>query len=393
MDPAVFERLEATLAKNGPSAAIDDLCEMLRTTKDYGSLFYALLLKKRHELGVSPVPTEAAQALPEAVHAPYEDAIRDAARYVGQLYLNEGDIPRAWPYYRMIGEPEPVARAMEGYRLTDKEETQQVIEIAFHHGVHPKKGFDWLLERYGICSAITTVGNQEFAHPDIRVYCIGGLVRALYEQLRERLVEDVARREERTSETDRNSLLRLSAKELMAGRDWLFDEESYHVDVSHLGSVVQMSVHLPPGPELDKARELCAYGLRLSHRFQYAGEPPFENQYRDYGIYLDVLAGERVEEGIAHFRAKAENADPETVGTFPAEVLVNLLVRLNRPVEALAIARRFLAKTENTRPSCPTIAELCREVNDYQTLAAVAREQGDPVHFLAGLLAQRRSTS
>src|SRR5262249_52702295 len=154
-----------------------------------------------HELGVSPVPTEAAQALPEAVHGPYEDAIRDAARHVGQLYLNEGDIPHAWPYYRMIGEPEPVAHAMESYQLTDNEESQQVIEIAFHHGVHPKKGFDWLLERYGICSAITTVSSHEFAQPDIRVYCIGALVRALYEQLRERLVEDIARRVANVSES------------------------------------------------------------------------------------------------------------------------------------------------------------------------------------------------
>jgi hypothetical protein len=28
-------------------------------------------------------------------------------------------------------------------------------------------------------------------------------------------------------------------------------------------------------------------------------------------------------------------------------------------------------------------------VGDYRTLAEVAREQGDPVHFIAGLLAAR----
>jgi hypothetical protein len=150
-----------------------------------------------------------------------------------------------------------------------------------------------------------------------------------------------------------------------------------------------MSIHLPPGPELELARELCAYGERLSTRFRYAGDPPFEDQCRDYGIYLAALAGDRVEERVAHFRAKAENADPYTVGTFPAEVLVNLLVRLHRPADALAVARRFLSKAENGRPACPSIPELCRETNDYRTLAEVAREQGDPVHFLAGLLAEQ----
>src|SRR5205823_953385 len=102
MEPALFDQLQETLASQGPHIAIERLCKTLRADKDYANLFYALLLKKRHELGVSPVPTESAQALPEAVHAPYEDAIREAGRLVGQLYLDAGDIPRAWMYFRMI---------------------------------------------------------------------------------------------------------------------------------------------------------------------------------------------------------------------------------------------------------------------------------------------------
>jgi len=103
-----------------------------------------------------------------------------------------------------------------------------------------------------------------------------------------------------------------------------------------------------------------------------------------------VLAGDKVDEGIAHFRSKAENADPETIGTFPAEVLVNLLLRINRPAEALQVARQFLTKPQSTPPSCPSIVELCRQTRDYKTLAEVAREQGDPVHFMAGLLASEK---
>ena len=80
-------------------------------------------------------------------------------------------------------------------------------------------------------------------------------------------------------------------------------------------------------------------------------------------------------------------ADPETVGTFPAEVLVNLLLRVNRPAQALTVARRFLTRPQSTPPSCPSIVELCRMTGDYKTLSEVAREQGDPVHFMAGLLA------
>ena len=54
---------------------------------------------------------------------------------------------------------------------------------------------------------------------------------------------------------------------LIEGRDWLFEDDGYHIDTSHLSSVVQMAVHLTPCDELRLARELCAYGKRLSPRF------------------------------------------------------------------------------------------------------------------------------
>src|SRR5207248_3990427 len=151
-----------------------------------------------------------------------------------------------------------------------------------------------------------------------------------------------------------------TVRELMAGRDWLFEEDFYHIDVSHLGAVVQMSTTLPPGPELDLTRELCAYGQKLSPRFQYPGEPPFEDQYQDYGVYLDILAGVNVEAGLAHFRDKLERSNPEEDGTGPAEVLVNLLLKLERPREALEVARKRLAAVDGRPLSCPGISELCR---------------------------------
>ncbi len=378
-----YDQLQQTLRQEGPAAAIDRLCADLRERKDYGNLFYALLMKKRHALGVSPVPTGPAQDVPEHLQGDYENAIREAGRLVGQLYLDEGDIPRAWMYFRMLGEPEPVARALEGARPGEGEDCQPLVDIAFHQGVHPKRGFDLILERYGLCSAITMAGGMEFPPgSEVREYCIQRLVRALYQELQERLKAEVVRREGSAPEG-------ASVRELMAGRDWLFEEEFAHIDVSHLSSVVQMSMHLTPGEELNLARELCAYGQRLSGRYSYSSDPPFEDQYRDYGTYLAILAGDQVEEGIAHFRAKADNADPETVGSYPAEVLVNLLLRLGREKEALEVARKHLANPDGRPLSCPSVGELCQRTRDYRTMAEVAREQGDPVHFLAGLIAGR----
>jgi len=387
LDAAIFDDLKSALADQGPSVAIDRLCQVLREQKDYASLFYALLLKKRHELGVSPVPTGSSQDLPEETHEPYEEAIRQAGREVGRLYLQQGDIPHAWVYFRMLGENEPVRDALNEYQPRESDDVQQLVDIAFHQGVNPRRGFDLLLERYGICSAITMVGSHEMGMAaDVRDYCVRKLVRALHAELCQRLKAEIAHHEGSAPDVP-------SVRELMAGRDWLFQDEFYHIDISHLGAVVQMSVFLTSGEELRLARELCDYGKRLSPRFQNPGEPPFEDQYPDYAIYLAALDGENVEAAIAHFRTKVEKADPENEGTRPAEVLVNFLARLGRPKEALQVARKYLASADHRALNCPSMVELCQRTNDYDTLAEIAREQGDLVHFMAGLVAGKSQNS
>ena len=148
MDPAIFDELERTLTTEGPDAAARRLCDRLHDIKDYASLFYALLLKKRQELGVSPIPTGSAADLPERTHDEYEEAIRQAGRHVGELYLQEGLLAQAWLYFRMLNEPEPVRHILDAYEPKE-EDMQTLVQIAFYEGVHPCKGFDWILQQIG----------------------------------------------------------------------------------------------------------------------------------------------------------------------------------------------------------------------------------------------------
>ena len=383
-----FDQIRQSLATLGPDNAINQLCDRLRENKDYANLFYALLMKKRHELGVSPVPTAPSQDLPAATHAPYEDAIRHAVREVGDLFLKAGQIPQAWGYYRMVGEPAPVASAIDAYQPAEGEDITPIVGIAFQEGVNPRRGFDLILSRFGICSAITTVSSQEHLAPEAKQYCVERLVRALYDELRDRLRADIERRESKAPPAT------ASVRELMAGRDYLFEDDFAHIDTSHLSAVVQMALTHPVTkesiPYLELVREMCAYGKRISPRLQYQADPPFQDTYRDYDIYLAAVLGANVDEGIRHFRGKVEQAveeDPES--TFPAEVLVNLLLRLDRLPEAVDVARKYLVRADARQLTCPSAVELCQRARDYQTLASVAREQQDPVHFLAGLIAAK----
>lgn len=361
-----------------PLAAVEALVDDLRAKEDYHSLFYALLMKARVDLGVSPFPTGPSSELPERVHEAYEDAIRAAAREVGSLNLARRDLPRAWGFYRLINEPQPVKDALASFQPGPDEDIYPLIDIAWHQRVHPARGFDLLLERHGVCSAITTLGSTDLSSDtSLRLECVRKLVDALHEQLVERLRVDLEGRGLPVPGTFREML-----------RDELFEDETYHIDVSHLASVVQMSLELPPNDAaLPKARELCAYGARLAPGFQNSGDPPFENSYADYVVLLAILAGENVEAGLKHFEAKiaAELADGNT---FPAEVYVNLLVRLGRVKEALAAALvHFKDLPADAQLSCPGVVELARLAGDYAALADAARAKGDAVTFLAGLIA------
>jgi len=383
MNDTLLDELQQTLKSSGPNQAIDRLCASLEDAKDYQSLFYALLMKKRKELGLSPIATGSNQDLPKEMHEPFEEAIRQSGRTVGQLYLRDGNIPAAFGYFQMIGEPEPIRAALEELTLPEGADCQPLIEIALHQQVHPRRGFDWLLERHGTCNAITTMSSDIPLAQDVRAYCVQKLIRTLHTELLARLKAEIVSKQgfEPTGKT---------IAELIEGRDWLFSDDYYHIDLSHLNAVTQMSINLEACPELQLARDLCAYGKKLSPKFLYPSDPPFDKQYHDYDVYLGILTGADVEGGVAYFRKKAEEADPHEVGTFPAQVLVNLLLRLKRPQEALAAARQFLAHVSNERLSCPNLVELCQQTGDYSVLAAVAREQGNPVNYLAALIGSQK---
>jgi hypothetical protein len=382
-DPLLYDRLRQIVETSGAARAVEILCDELRGSGDYGKLFYARLMQKRLALGVSPMPTSGAAAMTPSQQEEYEMAIRDACREVGRLFLQAQNLPAAFEYLRMIGEEKAVAEALESYSPGDEVDLQPIIDIAFHHGLHPQRGFDLVLDRYGICSAITFLsgGFSPQHSADVKDHCIGRLVRALHEQLWERLRAAVEQQQGFAPSAR-------SIPELIEGRDWLFADDAYYVDLSHLSSVAQMSIDLTTEADLRKARELCAYGKRLSPSLQYPGHAPFDSVYVDVDRYLAAVLGEEVDETIEHFRAKI-TADADGPDPLSAAVLVKLLLRLNRPREAMAVAVEYLALEDERGLPCPGPFELAQKLGDYEALAATARRRHDPVHYLAAIIAAR----
>ncbi len=384
LDAAAYDRLQAILATRGAAIAVDELIEELRKIEDHQAIFYALLMKKRVELGVTPFPTGNASELPPHTHEPYEEAIRAAGRHVGEMLLERKDFAKAWPFFRLLGEPEPVRAALAAHTPGPDDDVYPLIEITWQQGLLPKKGFDLVLDRHGLCSAITMVSGSDLSsNPELRDYCVRHLARTLHAQLAERLHNDLAGRGIAVPPE-------ATIPQMVEAHPELLADDSYHIDTSHLSSVVQMATNLPPGEGVNLARELCAYGCRLSEGLQGRNDAPFEDGYSDYLAYLNVIAGEKVDEGLKHFEAKAAREAAEGA-TFAAQVYVNLLLKANRPAEALAAAKRFLLGEDERNLICPGVSELAQRAGDSAAMAEAAKARQDPVAFLASLIdAERR---
>ena len=372
MSDDAFHLIEQALRSGGSKSGLDLLSQKFLEEKNYPLLFETRLMQKRRELGLPLLQMGSIDEAPEDKRGAYEQGFIQAAREAGSLYLADGDIQRAWPYFRAIGETAPVASAIEKID-TQQEGLDRIVEIALHERVHPRKGFELVLAHYGICRAITYF--EQYPDRQSRDECLALLVRGLHGELVANLKRAIEQREGQAPDT-------LSVPALMAGREWLFGDLDYYVDTSHLIAVMRFSLDLTDPELLKLAIELCDYGAHLSPQFKYRVDPPFDDVYADHAAYLRALLGENVDAGIAHFRRKTGASDPNEAAA-AAQVLVGLLVRLKRYPEAIQVSLDRLGELSPDQLACPSVLQLCQLAGDYELLRKLARERGDLLSFTA----------
>jgi hypothetical protein len=383
---AAFAAIEESLRASGPDAALELLTEHLAASGEYRALLDALLLKARHELGIPWITSGSLAKLPEPQRSQYEDRYVAAIRLVGCKYLESGDIPTAWAYFRAIGESEPVAAAIRDYRPVENDERLgAIIEVALNHGVSPERGFELILEHYGTCPAISAFEQLPPQDESTRAACAARLIRHLHRDLSNTLRSEIAGRGQVVPAPGS------PIAELLSGRPWIFADESYHIDISHLAAVVRMSLITQDREVIALAADLTEYGRCLSPRLLFEGAPPFEKVFDDHGIYLKGLLGKDVNEAIAHFQRKLAAESEDVSDASPAaQVLVNLLVRVGKADAAIDVAAKHLADIPETALACPSVSQLCQQARQPERLAQISREHGDLVTFTAAILQARR---
>jgi hypothetical protein len=381
MSATPFDELEVDFKSGGAEAALERLATRFRDEADFHGLFDTRLMQARQRLGLPIILTTPLEDLAEPLRSQVENAYLAACRESGWLLWNAGRFREAWMYLRPLGENSAVAAALNQIEPTE-ENLAALIEIALQEGVSPARGFELVLRHYGTCNAITTFDSEMGRHSrSQQVTAAALLVRQLHADLAANLRTDIARRENSAPET-------ASIPELVSGRDWLFADNSYHVDTSHLSATVRIARIIEDADVLQLAWELTEYGRRLAATFQLRGDEPFEDVYPSHGLFFAAQLGRQVDEAVAFFRGQAEKANLDEDGTAAAEVYVALLIRLRRLDEALDEHIRLMPAGVRTTGFAPTVLELARLARNYDRLLAVCRDRNDLLGFAAGLLSK-----
>jgi len=370
----------ASLKSAGQDAVFTRLLEGLRVQKDYHKLFDARMLQRKAQLGLPLARPTSLADVPEEHRKSVEETYVDAAREAGQGYLAEGDIPNAWMYFRVIRDKEPVAAVLREQPLPDEttDASEQLIHIALYDGVAPDRGVEMMLRTHGTCSTITALDQalQNMPQEDRRD-CAAIMVKSLHADLTESVTREV---QKRVPMLPPGTTLR----ELLTGRDWLFEGGNYHIDCSHLNAVVRFARSCEDSAILGMARDLAEYGSHLSSQLQYPGDAPFEEFFPAHIHFFNALLDEKRDEGLEYFRERLAQEPDEQDKPIYAYVLVDLLVRSGRLDEAVDVAATHL--TDIGDEAKHSFVELCFEAKRLDKLEEVMQAKNDPVVLAASLI-------
>jgi hypothetical protein len=379
MADSLFEQLEQQSTSGGVDAVLDHLISSLQQDKKHHELFEALKMQVRHRAGLPLLYGESGDDLDPKQRTLLEDGLLGACRQVGTGLLEDGRVSEGWMYMRPVGD---VAAARE---LIDKIEVQddnidEMVEVLLQEGVDPTRGFSVVLQNYGTCNAITTFESvmPQKGKADQRAVA-QLLLRHVHQELFTNVKADVAGRQD--SEPTATTLA-----ELIADQEGMFGEHSYHIDTTHLASTTRFSRILENEECLRLALDLTQYGKELHEQFQYEGDEPFTDIYRHHAFYFQALLGENLDEALDHFKERSDNVDTNQWGTVGIETYIDLLARVGKIEEAIAVTIEKIQPGQRTMGLAPSLLELCERSGNYSPLMDACRGSDDVLGFATGLM-------
>ena len=393
--------LTATLEDHGTDVMFQKLEDSLRHTGRWHSLFDVHLLRARASLKL-PLAGPLTNTDATAKKTLDEKTIA-ACREVGWKLFDEGQIASGWMYLRASVETHEIVERLGhiASRLLEQEESatndeeyqplQEIIQLALWDNLDPALGIRVMLAAQGTCNAVTAYEQSIAGLPPAQQEPAATImVQHLHDEIFENLSRDLTERKLVDSAViDEVKARQGTITDLLKAAGGLSDEESIHVDASHLQAVLRFARICTSVHDLQQAYALACYACRLPTDFQYPGETPFTHFGEASRLFYSAQLGEETDQAIAFFRHEAEEAN-EYEGPAAWDVLAVLAARINRPAEALdAILARptEIAHTQNSAiaATLPPLIELSHNAAGGEKLRAACIERADIITFAASL--------
>ena len=379
-----FDQLQSALASGGPAAALEAAADLLRQQKKYHELFEVLKMQLRQRLGLPLLASEgSADGLAEEQRQKLEEGLIRACREIGAALITEGKIREGWMYLRPVGDKTEAAKLL-GQIEPGEENFEDLIDVCLHEGIDIGRGYGLVLGHFGTCNAITQFDSSVARRPrSEQAPAAKLLLRQVHSDLVASVTADITRQE---GQPPKEKML----AGLVLDRDWLFQDNSYHLDTTHLAATVRIARALSDPEDLRLAFDLTEYGRRLSQQFQYQGDEPFAEMYPASALYFQALLGENIDAAVQYFQTKAEMLDPQYHGYAAIETYIDLLTRIGRLQDALAAALKFNLGSIQPLGNAPPLVELARRASDFAPLLDHCRGKEDLLGFTAALVQSSR---
>jgi len=393
--------LTTTLEANGIDAMFQKLENSLRHSRRWHSLFDAHLLRARTTLGlplVGPV-TDADKATKKKLD---EETIA-ACREVGWQLLDEGQIASGWMYLRAAVETHEVVDKLSqmASQLLEQEENvndddeyqplQEIIQLALWENLDPALGIRVMLAVQGTCNAVTAYEQSVAGLPPAQQEPVAKImVEHVHEEVFENLARDLTERAlVSTNQVDEIKNRKGTLIDLLETVGDLLDEDSIHVDASHLQAVLRFARICTDSADIQLAHALACYACRLPNEFRYPGDTPFTDFGESSRLFYSAQLGKEADQAISFFRHEAQQAN-EYEAPAAWDVLAVLASRINQPAEALGA---ILARPAEPGPSqnsplaatLPPLIELAHDAVGGEKLRAACIERDDLITFAASL--------
>lgn len=381
LDPAIFDQLDAAISGQGIDAALDQLEGHFRRQKEFFRLFEILKIKVRHRLGLLLVPAAASETLSDRQQRDLDDGLIDACEVVGTLLFRNGDFQHGWTYLQPVGNRKLTNALLREIKIDD-DNVNGLIEIALGQGAAPEYGYELLVKSSGTCNAISAFEVQaEHFDRATQAAMAATLLNYVYEEV----VAGVSQHIKREGETPRPDA---SLKELLVEHSWLVEQRAYHLDATHLASLMKIARVVTRRADIENALELAEYGVGFPQDFQYASLPPFEDTYPDHQIFYRGLLGDAddVDRTIELLNLKSQQFAADNYGPVADEALVDFCHRVGRIDQAIGYYLERLADRPDVSGLVPDLLSLAKTEEQFDRVLEHFRQRGDLLGYSRILL-------